>query len=174
MTWHHLFHWWSSRTARRTRRARAPRPRWRFAPPCLEVLEGRTAPAVFNVGPGDVAGLIAAINKANGNGQSNAINLTASTYNLTAVNNFWYGPDGLPAISSTLTINGNGATLQRASSAPNFRLFYVSGGFDGLPAGSLTLNNLTLKGGVAQGGNGSQGGGGGAWAREARSSIKAR
>jgi hypothetical protein len=130
--------------------------------PWLEVLEDRTAPAVFNVGPGDVATLIADINQANTNGQSNTINLTPSTYNLTAINNYWYGPDGLPAISSNLTINGHGATMQRDTSAgtPDFRLFYVSGGFDGLPAGSLTLEDLTLEGGVAQGGDSSGGGGG--------------
>src|SRR6516225_9744730 len=107
----------------------------------LEELEDRTVPAVFNVGAGDVATLIADINTANSNGQSNIINLTQSTYTLTTINNFWYGPDGLPAISSNLTINGNGATIQRASFADNFRLFYVSGGFDGLAAGNLTLNN---------------------------------
>jgi hypothetical protein len=127
---------------------------------CLEGLEERVVPAMFNVGAGDVAGLIAAINTANGNGQSNIINLTASTYNLTAINNFWYGPDGLPAISSNLTINGNGATIQRANGVANFRLFYVSGGFDGLAAGNLNLNNLTLAGGVADGGDGFEGGGG--------------
>src|SRR5262245_48558989 len=60
----------------------------------VEGLEERTVPTVFNVGAGDVAGLIADINTANTNGQSsNTINLTASIYDLTAVNNFWYGPD---------------------------------------------------------------------------------
>src|SRR5262249_40676852 len=131
--------------------------------PLLEVLEDRTAPAVFNVLTGDVAGLVADINTANTNNDpnGNTINLTAgSTYNLTTINNFWYGPDGLPAISSNLTINGNGATIQRDSSAPNFRLFFVSSGRSGLPMGTLTLNNLTLQNGRAQGGNASQGGGG--------------
>ena len=45
MTWHHLLHWWPSRATGQTRRARAPQPRWRFARPCLEALEDRTAPA---------------------------------------------------------------------------------------------------------------------------------
>src|ERR1700731_1168678 len=75
--------------------------------PCLETLEERDAPAVFNVAAGDVSGLISAINQANGNGQSNTIELALSSYTLTAVNNSWYGPDGLPAISSDLTIEGN-------------------------------------------------------------------
>jgi hypothetical protein len=87
-------------------------------------LEDRETPAVFNVGPGDVATLIADINTANINGQSNTINLSAGTYDLTAVNNNRYGPNAFPAISSNLTINGNGAVLQRDSSlAPNMRLF---------------------------------------------------
>jgi hypothetical protein len=127
---------------------------------CLEVLEDRTVPAVFDVGPDDVAGLIADIITANHNGQSNTINPTASTYDLMMVDKFCYGPDGLPAISSNLTINSNGAVIQRDSSAPNFRLFSVPGGFDGLAAGSLTLSNLTLQGGQSQGGNSGTGGGG--------------
>jgi hypothetical protein len=129
--------------------------------PSLEILEDRTVPAVFNVGPGDTATLIADITTANTNGDpTNTINLSASNYNLSAINNFWYGPDGLPAISSNLTINGNGATIQRGNGADNFRLFYVSGGQSGLAVGTLTLNNLTLAGGVAKGGDNFFGGGG--------------
>src|SRR5262249_13797038 len=29
-------------------------------------------------------------------------------YNLDKIDNYWYGPDGLPAISSVITIQGNG------------------------------------------------------------------
>ncbi len=76
----------------------------------------------------------------------------------------WYGPDALPAITSNITIQGNGDTLQIAPGA-NMRFFYVSGGpnFTGgaLSAGSLELDYLTLEGGVAQGGNGAGSGGGG-------------
>src|SRR5262249_7742295 len=100
------------------------------------------------------------INTSNSNGQSNTINLAAGTYDLTAVDNFWYGPNGLPAISSNLTINGNRAILQRDSTAPNFRLFYASGGFGGLAAGRFTLDNLTVEGGLALGGSSGTGGGG--------------
>jgi len=129
--------------------------------PLLETLEDRTAPAVINVGPGDATGLSAAINEANSNGQaSNTIVLASnSIYALSTVNNFWYGPDGLPAIASNLTIQGNGATIERIGTTP-FRLFYVSGGLSNptaLPAGQLTLQNLTLEGGLAQGGAGGQG-----------------
>ncbi|HZV03446.1 MAG TPA: hypothetical protein VE999_00010 [Gemmataceae bacterium] len=143
---------------RRVIRPMPARPRVR---PLLEVLEDRTVPAVFIVGAGDVHTLIADINTANSNGQSNIIKLIPnSTYTLTAINNFWYGPDGLPAISSNLTIEGNGSTIQRDDVDANFRLFYVSGGQSGLAAGNLTLTNLTLAGGVADGGDSGAGGGG--------------
>ena len=130
--------------------------------PQVECLEDRVAPATFNltvnpsVNPtGAVTELTSYINLANLNGQANTINLFAGgNYTLTAINNYWYGPDGLPAISSTLTINGQGATIQRDSLAADFRFFYVSGGFDGLAAGNLTLFNLTLFKGDAQGGAG--------------------
>ena len=129
--------------------------------PLLETLENRLTPAVFNVGAGDTATLIADINTANSNGQSNTINLTASIYYLTTVNNYWYGPNGLPAISSNLTIHGNGAIIQRdpGANTPDFRLFYVSGGLE-LSAGSLTMDNVTLQGGIAKGGDSDEGGGG--------------
>ncbi len=95
-----------------------------------------------------------------------------ATYTLTAVHNNFYGPNGLPPISSTITIQGNGATIERstAGGTPNFRFFYVSG--DGAdtynPTGDLTLQNVTLKNGKEVGGAGGTstanagGGGGGA------------
>jgi hypothetical protein len=143
------------------RRAIRQAPVRRRVRPCLEVLEDRTVPANFYVGLGDTATLIADINEANSNRDAtNTINLSGiSTYTLTRIDNFWYGPNGLPAITKNLTINGGGATIQRASDAANFRLFYVSGGQSGLAAGTLTLNSLTLSGGVAHGGDGSYGGG---------------
>src|SRR5262245_38339775 len=138
--------------------------------PCLESLEDRLAPATFDVAAGDVGGLVAAIKAANDeslNPGPDTINLTRSTYLFTAANNNWYGPNALPAISSTITINGNGATLLRDPSLPDdtshdFRFFYVSGGMQGqLSLGKLTLENLTLTGGLAKGGDGTGGGGGG-------------
>ena len=75
-----------------------------------------------------------------------------------------FGPSAF-RISSDITIVGpsgeNGLTIARDGSAANFRLFYVYGG-PGMEAnGKLTLQNLTLSGGVAQGFN-SLGGGGSA------------
>src|SRR5262245_22607390 len=85
----------------------------------------------FNVPDGDVAGLIKAINEANANPGADTISLAANgTYTLTAMDNAWYGPNGLPPIASDITIEGNGATIQRDTGAgtPKFRLFYISGG----------------------------------------------
>jgi hypothetical protein len=75
------------------------------------------------------AELITAINNANAAGGTNTIVLADATFDITTVNNYWYGPTGLPPITSNLTIrnDGNGATIQRNTAAPNFRLFYVAG-----------------------------------------------
>jgi hypothetical protein len=150
-------------------RAGAQRPRRRGTRLTLESLEDRLTPAVFNVPAGDVAGLVAAVKAANDeavNPGQDTINLTQSTYTFTAADNYWYGPNALPAISSVIWINGNGATLQRDPTLPQdtnhaFRFFYVSGGLSGLPSGTLTLTDLTLANGLAKGGDSNAGGGGG-------------
>jgi hypothetical protein len=54
---------------------------------CLSLSSVPAYAAVFNVASGDVAGLIAAINAANANGEENTINLTPGTYTLTAIDN---------------------------------------------------------------------------------------
>src|SRR5713226_5562203 len=74
-----------------------------------------------------------------------------TTYTLTAVDNDTDGPNGLPSITSTLTIKGAGADttiLERASSAPGFRLVHVAA------SGNLTLTKVTLTGGAAFSGGG--------------------
>ena len=48
---------------------------------------------------------------------------SGATYTLAAVNNPQYGPNGLPSITSEITIEGNGATITRGGGAPSFRLF---------------------------------------------------
>ena len=91
--------------------------------------------------------LIEAIDNANNDAQTHAdcpagsgadiISLPASsTITLTSVNN---GANGLPQITSAITIEGNGVTIIRDSSAPAFRIFQVGG--------SLVLNNSTVTGG---------------------------
>jgi hypothetical protein len=102
----------------------------------------------FQCGAGEVACLIAAITQANANGQQhNTIRLAAGTYTLTAVDNNTGGSNGLPSITSALTIRGAGADLtiiERATQAPRFRCFHVAA------SGTLTLRGLTLQGGDSE------------------------
>src|SRR5262245_31215985 len=62
----HFLNWLTSRTVRRTRRARTPLPGRRFAQPRLEALEDRTLLATFVVDPrpgvGDFTTIQAAVN----------------------------------------------------------------------------------------------------------------
>ena len=67
-----------------------------------------------------------------------------TTYNLTNIDNNTSGSNGLPLISSTTTIVGNGSTIERTGSNA-FRLFDVASD------GSLTLLDMTLTGGLVQG-----------------------
>jgi hypothetical protein len=101
----------------------------------------------FHCGAGDVQCLIDAINTANTNGTTNTIHLAAGTYTLRAVNNdIFFDPNGLPVITSLLTITGQGAEttiIERDAHAPAFRLLQVA------TTGSLTLKRLTLRSGRA-------------------------
>ncbi|MDD2724409.1 MAG: right-handed parallel beta-helix repeat-containing protein [Methylovulum sp.] len=65
------------------------------------------------------------------------------TYTLNTVNNLNQGPNGLPSITSKITVNGNGAVIKRSNAAdtPSFRLFRIGNN------GNLILNNLTVSGG---------------------------
>ena len=65
------------------------------------------------------------------------------TLTLTAVDNTTDGANGLPVVSSVITIAGQGSTLERSGSAPAFRLLAVRTG------GNLTIQDLTLQGGSA-------------------------
>lgn len=73
-----------------------------------------------------------------------------------------FGPNAFPPIVGNVTIEGNGVTLQRAAGTDvePFRFFYVAGptvkAFT-MQAASLTLRNLVLAGGLAQGGHGGDG-----------------
>jgi DNA-binding beta-propeller fold protein YncE len=110
--------------------------------------------AAFNIAAGDVSGLVTAINMANANGVANTINLSGGAYTLTSVNNTrWEGPNGLPPITSDLTINGylgtdsaTGTMIARSAApgTPSFRIFSVI-------SGKLTVNNLTVSGGLQTG-----------------------
>src|SRR5262249_30144606 len=141
-----------SRGARRTGSGRKPARQFR---PQLEALEDRCVPTSYTAA--STSELIAAINAANMAGGTNTIALAHSvtntpiTFHLTAVNNTTNGANGLPVIAAkkggSLTIVGNGDTIERSTAAgtPAFRLFDVASG------SSLTLQNLTLQYGLAQG-----------------------
>jgi hypothetical protein len=162
-----LFSSWL-RTGKRSSSAAHRRTR-NFARPCvafrplLEALEERTLPSNYTAD--SVSALIADINAANQAGGTNTIYLASPTpttaavvFDLTTVNNTSNGANGLPVISGggkkaaadNLTINGTdqgGDIIDRslASGTPSFRLFDVANG------SSLTLENVTLEGGLAQG-----------------------
>ncbi|MHB8644304.1 MAG: choice-of-anchor Q domain-containing protein [Thermomicrobiales bacterium] len=107
--------------------------------------------AAVNVGNGDIIGLKMAI-QAGG-----IVNLAANgLYTLTTVDNADVtGPNGLPVIvaGSNLTINGNGATIQRSTiiGTQRFRFFEVAAG------ATVQLNDLTLSNGFIFGAPGSAG-----------------
>ena len=90
------------------------------------------------------------------------------TYVLSQVQNWWYGPNALPVVATTMTIDGHGATLQVPSGTVRLRFFYVGAnpaapgtlGYHTPGAGSLTLRELTLTGGRQHGGDSQFGGGG--------------
>jgi hypothetical protein len=116
----------------------------------VERLEDRTVPS--SVTAASVSDLIADINAANLAGGANTITLAAGkSFTLTAPSNTG-GTTGLPAIAANdnLTIVGNGDVIQRSSSktTPAFEILYVGSG------ATLTLQNLTVAGGVAPQGGG--------------------
>ena len=91
------------------------------------------------------------------------------TFSIDAPDNFWYGPNALPPIASTITIEGHGATLFiQNGTSPRLRFFFVGAdaadtntpGYNTPGAGNLTLHNITLTGGRQQGGGSSYGGAG--------------
>ena len=97
---------------------------------------------------------------------ANTITLDIPTVTLATADNYWYGPNALPPIASTIVISCMGTTIRAVhtgdpipTTANAFRLFYISGGME-LPTGSLTILNAVLQGGYAKGGDSNAGGGG--------------
>jgi hypothetical protein len=112
----------------------------------LETLEERCL-----LNGGDVtttAGLVAAINEANSSSSPITIILApGTTFDFTAANNSTGsvpGYNALPVITGNITIVGNGDTIERTGSSA-FRFFTVQG-----QGASLTLQNLSLVGGLAE------------------------
>ena len=144
----------------------------RLAPVGLSVLAlamcpGAAQAVIFPVPCGSPAPLVQAITDANAStGPDTVLLAERCTYTLTAANNNWYGPNGLPEISSDITLEGSGSTIRRAPMAPKFRFFFVGAdhaleNYVSPGPGRLTLRDVTLTGGLAKGGD-SNGGGGGA------------
>jgi hypothetical protein len=112
----------------------------------------------IDCGPADVRCLISAIQEANVNGdRRNTIRLQGGTYTLTEIDNENAGPNGLPSITSALTIEASKAVtteVTRAPGAANFRVFHIASG------GRLTLRGVTVSNGMATGSppGGGQGG----------------
>jgi hypothetical protein len=88
--------------------------------------------------PCSVPALSAAITAANHSGGGDLLLAVGCTYTLTTAAS---GEDGLPQITTPITITGFGDTITRSSSAPAFRIFDVAEG------GELTLSALTVSGG---------------------------
>ena len=99
------------------------------------------------VNTADVAALTAAITAANiAGGQTLSLG-AGCTFTLTAVDNTGSnGPNGLPQITSTMTIQGNGDTITRdtaSGNTPPFRYFETTA------AGNLTITSLILTKGLS-------------------------
>lgn len=75
---------------------------------------------------------------------ADVIMLPVGVYTLTQPHNDDGGGNGLPAITSAMTLYGHGATITRstAPATPQFRIFYVAAGAD------LTLHDLTISNGA--------------------------
>jgi predicted outer membrane repeat protein len=143
-----LSNWLSwPRSPIRTRRGRRSNPesRPKKARLFLEWLDHRVLPA--NYVAASVSALITDMNSANTSGGANTITLTAATTAPYVLTGTMPTGNGLPVIASgdNLTIVGSGDTIERstAASTQSFRLIDVAAG------GSLTLDNLTLQGGLA-------------------------
>jgi hypothetical protein len=129
-----------------------------FLVTCLSLLLSSVTAhsAVFDISSGDVSGLVSAITTANSNGDDNTINLAPGTYSLNSIDNNTNGPNGLPSITSRLTIQGIGVratVIERAAGAAAFRILHVAA------AGTLTLSGLTVRNGLASDFAGDRGGG---------------
>lgn len=122
----------------------------------LAVLVGAlgTSPAAAAITidvPCTVPSLRAALEAANGSGGGTLLLAQSCNYTLVEPDNVGAdGPNGLPVVSTPITVIGRGATVQRSTmnSTPPFRILEVA------PAASLTASALTLAGGLIPGGRG--------------------
>ncbi len=142
--------------ARCAKRSRPARGRWLGALAVLLAV-GQTPALAATIPVNGVCTLVNAITAANtdlatvgcsaGSGTDtitlpvNSIQMLATA----AVNDLVNGATGLPLITTSITILGNGSTILRAATAPVFRLITVANG------GNLTLVDTILRNGSAAG-----------------------
>lgn len=107
-------------------------------------------------GGDNLTSLREAICAANNTAGADTITLSAGmVYTLDEIDNMVNGANGLPSITSEITLQGNGSTISRdAGSGIDFRILHVQGD------ASLVLENVTIRNGVANG-SGDAGRGGG-------------
>ena len=139
---------------------------------CPAAASALTFDAACSGTTGNAASLKMAINQANATAGADTVDLgQGCLYRLSAVDNNWYGTNGLPAIASDITIEGNGSTISRRGATvqnppPRFRLFFVGADPSNASTDSytspgprrLTLRDLSLHGGLAHGGDSNGGG----------------
>src|SRR4051812_30355368 len=79
----------------------------------VSVSQANVAQTSIAVNDGDVAGLIAAIQTLNSGGGGSILLAPNGHYNVIQPPDWWYGPNAFPAIASTISIDGQGATISR-------------------------------------------------------------
>ncbi|MCP5419114.1 MAG: S-layer homology domain-containing protein [Gammaproteobacteria bacterium] len=87
-------------------------------------------------------------------GQDTVNLASGSLYSLDVLVDTTDGNNGLPTITSKITINGNGSTIERDDMADPFRIFHVGA------SGNLALVDLTLRNGSVTGSSSATGSGG--------------
>ncbi|MEM7194475.1 MAG: PPC domain-containing protein [Pseudomonadota bacterium] len=113
----------------------------------LALSPGITRAEVFNV-PCSPSDLNTTFGNASINGEADIVNLAENcTYTYTTS----FDGEAATAIFGPLVVNGNGATIERDPSAPQFRIFNIGGD------GTVTLNDLTIQNGHAPDGTGTAG-----------------
>jgi hypothetical protein len=138
----------------------------------LEHLEDRLTPTTFLVTSAGNFGLHTLRNELDGltgpgpDTITFAPALAGATIDLSTADDSSIGPSAL-VISTDVTIEGSGQTITLASGAAAMRLFTVT------PTGKLTLEDVTLSGGIARGGAGGRPRGAGRRASAGRSTTRA-
>lgn len=105
---------------------------------CTTPLQGLAA--VFQAG--DAQELVSAIEQANADGDADVIELI-DDIQLLGANSTLDGDNGLPVVTSAITLHGNGHTIERSTGAgtPEFRIFAIA------ETGELSVTNVVIYGG---------------------------